>query len=44
MHDLGNDVIELQAETLQPGSSVILIDDLLATGGTIVAACELLKK
>ncbi|KAF7687908.1 adenine phosphoribosyltransferase [Silurus meridionalis] len=34
---------EIQADAVQPGQKVLLIDDLLATGGTLHAACELMK-
>ncbi|KAL7830933.1 hypothetical protein SRHO_G00304350 [Serrasalmus rhombeus] len=35
---------EIQEDAVEPGQKVLLIDDLLATGGTLYAACELMKK
>ncbi|XP_062845446.1 adenine phosphoribosyltransferase [Trichomycterus rosablanca] len=35
---------EVQVDCVERGQQVILIDDLLATGGTLSAACELMKK
>ncbi|KAL7830934.1 hypothetical protein SRHO_G00304360 [Serrasalmus rhombeus] len=35
---------EIQEDAVEPGQKVLLIDDLLATGGTLGAACELMKK
>ncbi|XP_026802557.3 adenine phosphoribosyltransferase [Pangasianodon hypophthalmus] len=35
---------EIQVDAVQPGQKVLIIDDLLATGGTLYAACELMKK
>ncbi|RXM99823.1 Adenine phosphoribosyltransferase [Acipenser ruthenus] len=35
---------EIQEDAIDAGQKVIIIDDLLATGGTLYAACELLKK
>lgn len=35
---------EIQEDAVDAGQKVIIIDDLLATGGTLYAACELLKK
>jgi adenine phosphoribosyltransferase len=40
--EYGTDTIEIQANALPKGASVVLIDDLLATGGTAGAAASLL--
>lgn len=42
--EYGQDVIEIQADSIQPGQRVIVLDDLLATGGTMAAAVTLLEK
>lgn len=42
--EYGTDTIEMHADALKPGDRVIVIDDLLATGGTAVAACKLVKR
>ena len=42
--EYGTDTIEMHSDAIEPGSRVVLIDDLLATGGTAAASCELLKK
>jgi adenine phosphoribosyltransferase len=42
--EYGTDVIEIHADALEPGSRVVLMDDLLATGGTAAASCKLLEK
>lgn len=41
--EYGTDRIEIQADAIPPGARVVLVDDLLATGGTMVAAIQLLK-
>lgn len=42
--EYGQDVIEIQSEAIKPGQRVIVLDDLLATGGTMAAAVTLLEK
>ncbi|RYZ99520.1 MAG: adenine phosphoribosyltransferase [Sphingobacteriaceae bacterium] len=42
--EYGSATIELHADAFEPGSRVLLHDDLLATGGTITAAGELVQE
>ncbi len=42
--EYGEAVVEMQADALAPGDRVVLIDDLLATGGTAAAALQLIAK
>ncbi len=42
--EYGTDAIEIHADAVQPGAKVLMIDDLLATGGTMAAACDLIEK
>ncbi|XP_038224169.1 adenine phosphoribosyltransferase isoform X1 [Dermochelys coriacea] len=42
--EYGQAELEIQSDAVEPGEKVVLIDDLLATGGTMYAACELMKK
>ncbi|EST08808.1 Phosphoribosyltransferase domain protein [Kalmanozyma brasiliensis GHG001] len=44
MKEYGEDVFEMQQDALAPGSRVLVIDDLIATGGSAKAAGELVKK
>jgi adenine phosphoribosyltransferase len=39
-----SDTIEIHEDAIEPGQKVLLIDDLLATGGTIKANAELVEK
>lgn len=36
--------VEIHLDALNPGDNVLLIDDLIATGGTMLAACKLINK
>lgn len=42
--EYGTDTIELQADAIEPGQKVVILDDLLATGGTMAASVALLRK
>jgi adenine phosphoribosyltransferase len=42
--EYGTDSIEMHADAIQPGQTVLMIDDLLATGGTMEASCQLVEK
>lgn len=42
--EYGSDIIEIQEGAVQPGQKVVLVDDLLATGGTLAAAAQLIRK
>ncbi|MGE5514559.1 MAG: adenine phosphoribosyltransferase [Bacteroidota bacterium] len=42
--EYGTDSIEIQEDAIQPGQRVVVLDDLLATGGTMCAGVELLRK
>lgn len=42
--EYGRDAVEMHRDALSPGRSVLLVDDLLATGGTMKACCELVQQ
>jgi adenine phosphoribosyltransferase len=42
--EYGKDAIEIHRDAIAPGERVLLHDDLLATGGTVLAACRLVEK
>ena len=42
--EYGVDTLELHIDAIAPGANVLLIDDVLATGGTIAAAIELIQR
>ncbi len=42
--EYGTDKIEIHKDAINPGQKILLIDDLLATGGTAKAACSLIEK
>lgn len=41
--EYGTDHLEIHKDAIEPGEKVLIVDDLLATGGTAVATIELLK-
>jgi adenine phosphoribosyltransferase len=42
--EYGSDTIEIQDDAVKPGQRVVVLDDLLATGGTLQASINLLQK
>lgn len=42
--EYGTDTIEIQADATTPGQKVVIVDDLLATGGTMAAGINLLRR
>ena len=42
--EYGIDTIEIHKDALEQGEKILLVDDLLATGGTALAAADLIKK
>ncbi|RIK67500.1 MAG: adenine phosphoribosyltransferase [Planctomycetota bacterium] len=41
--EYGADAVEIHEDAIGPGDRVLMIDDLLATGGTMAACCELVR-
>ena len=41
--EYGSDTLEIHEDALKPGTRVLVVDDLLATGGTVKAVTDLLK-
>ncbi|MFC1676603.1 adenine phosphoribosyltransferase [Planctomycetota bacterium] len=42
--EYGTDTLEIHTDAVKEGANVLMIDDLLATGGTMAAACKLVEK
>lgn len=42
--EYGTDALEMHADALERGQNVLIVDDLLATGGTLGACCELVRQ
>jgi adenine phosphoribosyltransferase len=42
--EYGSDTIEVQEDAIRPGQRVVVVDDLVATGGTMRAAIELVQQ
>ncbi len=41
--EYGTDTLEIHEDAIEPGMKVLLVDDLLATGGTMAACCQLVS-
>lgn len=42
--EYGSNVLEMHRDALKPGDRVVVVDDLIATGGTTKAICELVEE
>ncbi len=42
--EYGTDTLEIHQDAISPGQRVLIVDDLLATGGTVSAAVDLVKQ
>jgi adenine phosphoribosyltransferase len=42
--EYGTDTLEVHCDAVRKGAKVLMVDDLLATGGTMAAACKLIEK
>ncbi|MEK7680718.1 MAG: adenine phosphoribosyltransferase [Patescibacteria group bacterium] len=42
--EYASNTIEMHEDSIRPGQKILMVDDVLATGGTMAAACEIAKK
>ncbi len=42
--EYGTDTLQVHSDAVEKGAKVLMVDDLLATGGTMAAACKLIEK
>ena len=42
--EYGTDTLQVHSDAVKKGSKVLMVDDLLATGGTMAASCKLIEK
>ena len=42
--EYGTDALELHTDAIQKGEKVLIVDDLIATGGTVAASCRLVER
>ncbi len=41
--EYGSDIVEMHCDAIESGETALVVDDLIATGGTLVAACKLVE-
>ncbi|MGR3310913.1 MAG: adenine phosphoribosyltransferase [Candidatus Brocadiales bacterium] len=41
--EYGTDILEMHKDAIKPGQNILMVDDLLATGGTMAACCKLVE-
>ena len=42
--EYGTDTLEMHSDAIKPGQRVLVVDDVLATGGTMKASCDLVRQ
>lgn len=42
--EYGTDCLEIHEDAVKPGEKVLMLDDLLATGGTMIATANLIRR
>jgi adenine phosphoribosyltransferase len=42
--EYGTDTLQMHTDAVAPGTRALMVDDLLATGGTMAACCEMVEK
>ena len=42
--EYGSDTLQIHADAIHPGAKVLIVDDLLATGGTVEACCRMVEQ
>lgn len=42
--EYGSNVLHMHKDAIQPGQRVLIVDDLLATGGTVAATCKIIEQ
>ncbi|MFW6022871.1 MAG: adenine phosphoribosyltransferase [Halanaerobiaceae bacterium] len=42
--EYGSNAVEIHSDAFEPGDKILIIDDLLATGGTVAASAELIEE
>jgi len=42
--EYGTDIIEIHKDAIRPGQKIVIVDDLLATGGTAKGICEIVEE